>query len=644
MSNVIDIKQTIDSSPVLNALAKEQSEVRKLRKELDGLKTGGKQAGAAIGSTANNVGRAAMQAVSALTGVGGAVSALLLIANQLKAEVANLRSTQSEAGGKQIELGRIYANIAANIPQGKSPQQDALNIRTMVDRLATATGQTRLRAGMSLNAGLAGAGPETDAQVRAVEDATRAALNTFGSAGDEEVKLMTGAGVDLTKAYGFRSPEESLGYLQRVGQVSRIEDPKPLAEHAAPALAKSAAFGSSPESAGALFGLLTSRMVDKEGVLSATVFGRLEDALRDRFPTLPDTESRIKEMQAHPELVKPFFGGGEFGEEKFGKASIGRANAKPILEQLFKAGSEIDQEWQQRKRQMGQRLEWEGVDQRRRATIAAIPELQQERLKREIASGTEGVQAANMTGATGGISREGLTEILKATGLLDVEQKAAMLEFEWNTGLGATKPIEEVSRQLRARAHRKRNPWDSEPDYFGGTGDYFENPALATDEDKVTAAILESTAAAIDRTAERGANAQGKAIGADAERAAKVNVNAKPEALKRAEAELRHQRLELKTDTSRSEEQRDAARNAVISAEQAAAKATAGLPPEQAKELTAVLRELVTEVVKLRDTTQDNTNATKNIAQQPAGAGIRTTGIVPGPRASSAHSRPGGKS
>ena len=280
----IEIKQTMDSSPVLTALGKEQQEVRRLRKELDTLKNSGTQAGAAVVGGAAAAGRQIASAVAQLTGIGSAIAAVHAIANQVRNEVANIRSRQSESGGKQIELGRVLGQLVGNMPQSNDPAKDAMRARQMVEQLARETGQKQARAGMALNAGMAGAGPETEEEVASTFEATKAALNTFGWASDDEVKLMTGAGIDLKKAFNFEDAVQSLGFLQKVGKIARIEDPKPLAENAGAALAKSAAFGSSSEEAGALFGMLTKRMVDKQGDLSATVFGRLEDQLRDRLP------------------------------------------------------------------------------------------------------------------------------------------------------------------------------------------------------------------------------------------------------------------------------------------------------------------------------------------------------------------------
>lgn len=520
--NDVTIQFTVQDAQAFKAWQRQQAAAAKMKKELDALKNSGNAAGKAMLAAAGNAGKQALAGVAALTGVGGAVSALMLIADQMRKEIANIRSRQAEAGNTQVDLGNRMLGAARKFTGTLTPKE----VRSEILQAAERTGQDPGKIADVMAYGAAAKGPTTKEQAHEVMAASEAVVNFYPEVDDETAKIMTKSVLDIMNRFKLNS-KEALGLVQKLDQAHHSAEPLDLATHAAPAVSGVAAFGGSAQESLALVSVLSQAMMDN-GAESGTAAEKMAGQLRERLPEkttgLKTTFERIKYLRDHPKEGLAYLEGGTIAGVKHTPADFGRSGARTHIEGLIGQNKETGYQYANMldiEKNAGGKPEWVDTHKTMLTDIESNPEQIQAKLKRRLQSGSTQIQLANMAGGTGGISREGLQQLLKDAGLSDIEQQASMVKFEANTGVGKFKPIEETARQLRATADLRdsiRVPvGGAHSAGMGGAHQEFKTvpDAKASDEDKVVAQRLRMTADALDAIAPIAKKTQEEAIKED---------------------------------------------------------------------------------------------------------------------------------
>lgn len=517
----IEIKFTVEDAQAFRVWQRQQDQARKLKKELDALKAAGNLAGAQMQAAAGRAVAGLGSAIGALTGIGGAIAALQLIANQLRVEVANIRSQQSEAGNAQADLGDKLLGMIRKFGTSMTP----MTLRGEVMKIAERTGQDPGKVARAAENAAAASGPQNEEEAKQVLQATEAVIQFYPELDESATSIVAKSVLDLMQRFKM-SAAVAMGFMQKLDQAHHSTGALDLATHGVPAVSAVAAFGGSAEQSAALAAAMSgSKGMMDEGAESGTVVVKLAQELRERLPEertgLKTTRERIDYLRAHPREAKAYLEGGVIAGKKHNPADFGRGKGRTYVEGLLGVNAEtapIYQEYLDITQAMGDRQSQLAAHQSGLQATSALPEVQQSELRRRLKSTSAGVQAANLQGGTAGISREGLIQILKDSGLSDAEQQAQLLKFEWNTSLGKKMPATEVARQLEQRALDLESPMVTEygPAYGAAPSvSYKRDPSKATDQDRVIARRLRTASQAISATAPDAAQKQQQAAKVD---------------------------------------------------------------------------------------------------------------------------------
>jgi hypothetical protein len=280
--------------------------------------------------------------VTKLAGVAAgflsAQQAAKLITDELRAQqelIDKRTATQLTVGGSRNVLLR---NLIGNEPLIGSTLAEAKQI-------ANLTGVSEI----AINQGLAQTISATGANVPLSIDLTRTAAQFLK---DQPAAIGTFAGTlaDLTRVTGSQDPMVQLGLLAKVGQLSRVADPKAQAENIAPALIGTMAFGGDATSSGALFAALTGGSADKMGATTGTAliglaqqleaFALGKDAWKDlggNMTLAPQSfGGRIGLLQQNPEWARKFLDHSSFEKKLEG----------PIRQLLTDPTSQVARDYQ----------------------------------------------------------------------------------------------------------------------------------------------------------------------------------------------------------------------------------------------------------------------------------------------------------
>lgn len=497
MSNQIEITFSVEDAAAFKTWQRQQAAAAKMKKELDALKKSGNQAGQAMIGAAQSAGRTAMSAVAALTGIGGAVSAIMAVANQLRVEVANIRSVQSEAGGTQIDFGKALAQAVKNIGGAMDP----VKFRQAIIDAATRAGVSEAKMATVVGAAAAGVGTNTEEEVTSVIASAELVAKAYPELEQAEQGIAA-LGVTSIKRAAKLNDEEAIGLGLQGAAQHKSDTTQKFVTNVLGDVPKLMDLDTTAQEAMGILSTFSQLMGDTEGSTSGTAAIVTLKELAERFPEIPTAMERIQKVQSSPVEFKKYMEGGEYNGRKFGEAAMGRGDAYTTVRGLMRGDSKQVEDLKTRTAAIGGKDKWTAATEANSKALDSLFEVVQNRIDNTLKSATAGVQVANMSGGAGGIARDNLQQILKASGLSDIEVQASIAKFEWNTGLGGKLANQEVVQQLTAQASDLKNP--KVPEYgvpMGGIGasfgpgvTYRRDPTKATDEDRLKANRLEMAA------------------------------------------------------------------------------------------------------------------------------------------------------
>ena len=129
-------------------------------------------------------------------------------------------------------------------------------------------------------------------------------------------------------------------------------------------------------------------------------------------------------------------------------------------------------------------------------TIDQLPLQVTANVQRRISSAAESLRLGDIGGGRAGIARQGLEDLLSASGLNSTARFARGIDFDINTAAGSVAPVGEVVEQLRGEASRRTAATTTTSGGIGGRGVSVSRRVSA--EDSRVAEALLSVAAQLE--------------------------------------------------------------------------------------------------------------------------------------------------
>lgn len=375
--------------------------------------------------------------VAAFTGVGSVVAGLMAIANQLKAEYQNLISRQKAARDTQLGIAEAQREAAKALDRGdKTASLEFL--QSEVAKISQGTGANQAAVYSAISSAL-GAKPDGVTGRDVIEAAGVAARMspTDGAAMRTNLSALM-----FQKAATGGTWEDIAGYQMRLKRLSPTTTEEAFSRNIAPAIGRGKGFGVSPDEQSGLLAYFGTQMGDTEGMVTANAVtnfekqlyeltaGKVEGGMVDRLKFLQtDAGKSIRAKLIGPLAAAEKGAASGKGGEAFG--ITGEAKAFSTILGLVQG-----QDIAALEKTIGDVGTTAGSGDLFRTTmdsIDAMPLQQNARAQRLIDSAAQNIQAQDIRGGRGAISREGLLKILQTTGATDITQKLALARFEMLT-------------------------------------------------------------------------------------------------------------------------------------------------------------------------------------------------------------------
>lgn len=424
----------------------------------------------------------------ATTAVEAARKALGLIKGEMDA-IFERQDRAAKASMTEAEAQRDFlVNLGANTPQERD---EAL---AEVDRISAETGVSKRDLYLRASTAVSAKGPLSIAE--ALEAVKVSADFLPGS--PEAGKSLAGAALDLDKILTGRghqvNAEQTVGYLQAVGQTARVVDPEKLARNVMPAIATAMSTGATEQEAGALWSAFTSAMADPMGEMSRTAAINFSQKL-DEFFTAAPKENAKPEEQASWQRRKDVKGFGErmallrsdegLREEFLGSNTFEAAAALPVKEIVSGLGAAA-QAFDEYVKALPSVENSAGL-YRQRLQVMDAAELQQTAaFGRGLDTGIERLETSDQQLARLGLIRNKFQQVVEDTGESRLVGKfnKFFAEARAGTGQGVDAFIDEL-KALRDRRQQTTLQADTQ-----GYGPSFAVPLTVTPHDEKVAGIL----------------------------------------------------------------------------------------------------------------------------------------------------------
>lgn len=451
----INLTVTSDPKDMIRAIVRMEKEIDKLKGKL---RDTGRAAKGAKRQTTNAFGGRALSDIksyaTALTGVGGVLAAFRLIS----AEIARVITLQDKASGAQVTLSSARQTLLRNLVG--VPEAGKRGALVSAASIARGTGISEIVANQALAATVSATGQDLPLSKASVRLAAQ-----FLADQPEAVAEFAGSLADVARVTKTKDPLVNLGFLTKVGALSRITDPSLQAANIPTALVGTTQFGATPQEAAALFAALSGAGVDPTGRRTGTGAialsqqldefftkedkGILSEKRRARFTGELTLGQRLEFLQGRPKVGERFLEFASFEKKVLGpieslvRGTPGAEGVKSISEQFRENLTQIPGFTQLA--QLGREsIEARSID----------PLERQARLQRLGAVTTGGLLTENLAAGRGGVARQTFSDILEALGTTAVGAKLRGAFFEAETRLGTRGAERGLQRGLETEVAR----------------------------------------------------------------------------------------------------------------------------------------------------------------------------------------------
>lgn len=434
--NKVVVTMEADDADLLRAWQKQNLEIIKNQRALAKMGGAGERAGRQTTSGLQRSTQEAARFVAAITGVGSLVGGIAVVARQLRAEFEAIVSRQKTAADRQVDFATAISQTVRNVGGLLSPAEVEKSVRD-VSR-ATGVGQTKTA--IALGAAFSARGAVTPEQARESIAATKAALKFAPELEAQGVAALAGVAIDIGKRNKV-SPEKAIGFIQNVASLARVTDLPNVVQNIAPAINNLGNFGFTPQQAGAFVTTLTQGTGDFSGATSRTAALNFGASIKKAFPgELPIDV--INKLRADPKAREKFLREGVFG----------KGVAKPTIENILTPGTIDAASFDAGPAKIGSFDDARITFDQTVRDINSIQAVRNARIRQTLQTGAETLSLQDITGGRTGITREGLEQVLRASGASDFAVKAARANFEFGGGLNGVAQVDRLARNFRSRS------------------------------------------------------------------------------------------------------------------------------------------------------------------------------------------------
>ena len=428
-----------------------------------------------------------------LTPAGLGLLAIRAVIRQIYDEFNNLKEVQKAAADKQITLAGAQREAIANLSEDMSVDQ----MNSRVKEISTRTGASQSSVMKATSAALSFKGASTaDEAMDAVSVA--AEQNPDNEQAQAET---TKAILLLGQKNKGKSAKDLAGFLIAAKRASPTVTDQAFAQNIAPQIANAGSTGTSARQAAAVLATIGSSIGDDEGRITATTFVDLQKQLAEALPKQKGgTIGRLNALQdpknakIKSKLLGVFGDKGKSAE----KAELhGEAKSFFTMVDLIKGGNSTTGLLRENLQKMPEIEEGGEIFDKTQSRVNAQPIQQNAALRRTMKQAEEAMQLNNVVGARGAITREGLQEILKASGASKLSQDMVGTHFEVATNSGQKDPMEFMTKRMRTSADNLEMPQIENPGDEAGMSRH-----EPTEEDRHLANELRTLAAALEKVVE----------------------------------------------------------------------------------------------------------------------------------------------
>lgn len=477
--NQVKVVVSSDDRDLLNTWQKQNAEILKNQRALQRMGQAGEQAGRKTAQGLDKGFASAKQFIGAIAGVTSVVGGMVAMGAQLRREYDNLIQRQKTAADKQVD----FAGAISQTVRNAGGLLSAAEVQSAVGSLSDTTGVGRTKAAQALGAALSARGATRKEQALESVAATRAALKFAPELEASGIASLAGVAIDISKRENV-SPEAAIGFIQNVGGLARVTDLENLVQNVAPTINNLGNFGFTPAEAGSLVTTITQGTGDFSGAISRTAALNFGASIRKAFPGQNPVEV-IGKLRNDPRARKKFLDEGVFG----------KGVAKPSIENILTPGTIEATQFDEGPAKIGSFDEGEKTFGSVIAEINSLAAVKNARLRRTLETGAEALSLTDISGGQTGITREGLGNVLRASGASSLRTRAALLKFDLGGGLSNRSSVADLADRFEAEAElkRARKPALRVADDTGGG---FRD---ATPQERAMADVLQNLAESLDR-------------------------------------------------------------------------------------------------------------------------------------------------
>ena len=369
-----------------------------------------------------------------VTGIGSAFDVATKAIGLFKAEYDDLLSRQAAAKDVNVNFGRKAAEMAMNLGAGDDPNKAIEKLKGLSRRSQIPISDLTT----IMDTAQAARGPLSDERVvETIED-----IAQVGNLSPTAMQPIVGASLDLQRQVPGTTSKQAAAFVMNAGAETHVQDASKFATNVMPGVSGIAAEGGDGdlEYAAATVAAMTRVINDAEGRTSRTAMLQLHYQLKRALPHLNSFKERLQFAQDNPEFAQAFLEGGKYkgedlpsqdmevsgpGGEQFtfkGKAASFETKAKPAVQQLLRKDSVGYADQQSVLGKLPSAKDSEASFEERARGVQENPNLSLARTAQKYKVEAELNRLDDTAGASAGIHREGVDDLLKAKGIGDFDR------------------------------------------------------------------------------------------------------------------------------------------------------------------------------------------------------------------------------
>lgn len=456
----VQVEITGDDRSAARAFTKLEAKVQGLEAKLKLAGRAGERVGQKMDKTGKSIRSAfnpkALVGFLGVVGTGGTILAgLRLITAELRQQI----ELQERAKLAQITLSASRRNLLLNLVA--TSDADRLAVISSAGKISRQTGAPERFVTQALASAVSASGGNIKASTAAVTRAARLFAHE-----PETIGTFAGSLLDMSRVTGTPDAGVNAGLLAFAAGRSRVVDPRAQAQNIPGALIGITSQDATAAGAVALFAALSGGAADIQGRISGTGGIAFAEQLQKFLPGLPrqppipgigpelagpdigQLAERIKFLQANQPAAREFLAGASF-EKKVGG---------PLKELLTNPFSIIAQEFASNLRDIPGPEGLRRIAQDTLQSFNLDPLERGARAERAFKNISAQSLLGDLVGAEGDISRKGLIDVLKVTGLGAAASGFVRARFELRSRLGRRDAFGVAEGILTDRLSQLENP------------------------------------------------------------------------------------------------------------------------------------------------------------------------------------------